>query len=66
MCNFKFVTALQQLSLQTVSCYYYFYYVISKFRTSTGKRYGPLSVIANVNLELALFNVMARLTLWLV
>ena len=28
MCNLKFVTALQQLSLQTVSYYYYFYYAI--------------------------------------
>ena len=34
MCNSNFVTALQQLSLQTVSYYYYFYHVNSKFRTS--------------------------------
>ena len=52
MCNSNFVTALQQLSLQTVSCYYYFYYVIFQFRTSTIWRSGP-------------FNVMARLALWL-
>ena len=52
MCTSNFVTALQQLSPQTVSCYYYFHYVISKFRTSTVWRYGP-------------FNVIARLALWL-
>ena len=34
LCNSNFVTALQQLSFQTVSYYYYFYYVISTFRTN--------------------------------
>ena len=47
MCNSNFVTALQQLSLQTLGCYYYFYYVISKFRTSTVQPYGLFSVMAN-------------------